>query len=74
MKRKLTQAIAKEYARRLGGKIKKNDYDEFVVTFGRSEYFASDLEDALGTARIMAGTHPNIADAEQYLTDMGVNQ
>jgi len=70
-KSKLTQQIAKEYVGMLGGRLKRNaEYGEYKVTFGADEYFASDLDDAIGTARIMAGGHDRMADAEEYLTLM----
>ena len=65
--RRLTLAIATRYVRILGGRLKPNDFDEFVVTVAGGEYFASDLEDAVATARAMAWTAPARSDADSYL-------
>lgn len=64
---KLTQKIVREYVRRLGGTLKRTDYDDYCVKLAGCEYFTDALDDVLGTARAMCGTHPNIADAEEYL-------
>jgi hypothetical protein len=69
--KKLTQKIVREYIRILGGTFKRSPYGDLVVRFGDSEYFTDDLQDALGTARAMQGSHAEIQRAEQYLTDMG---
>jgi hypothetical protein len=69
--KKLTQKIVREYIRILGGTFKRSTYGDVVVKFGDSEYFTDDLQDALGTARAMQGSHAEIQRAEQYLTDMG---
>lgn len=53
---KLTQKIAREYVRRLGGTFRATGFGDFRVRMGKSEndYFASDLDDAIMTARAMA--------------------
>lgn len=70
-KRKLTQVIAREYIRQLGGKLKRDAaLNEYRVVFGEdNDYFCTDLDDAIGTARIMAGGHQNFEDAERYLVE-----
>lgn len=73
MSRSLTQAIAREYIRRLGGKLRKDEYLDYRVKFEHAEYICYDLHDAIGTARVMAGGHKDFAEAEQYLKDEGVD-
>jgi hypothetical protein len=69
--RKLTQCIARNYISILDGSFRATGFGDFKVRFGTSEYFASDLLDAIETARCMAGSHCRIDDANQYLVDMG---
>lgn len=69
---KLTQAITREYIRRLGGKFRRDDYGDFRVKLDGAEYFCADLDDAIGTARVMAGGHKDFDEAEQYLKDEGI--
>ena len=69
---KLTQKIVREYVRRLGGTFKKTDFDDYCVRLAGCEYFTDALDDVLGTARAMCGTHENIDAAEQYLKDAGI--
>ncbi len=69
---RLTQAIVREFVRTLGGTFKRDAYGDLVVRFGEETYHTTDLEDALGTARCMKGSHPRIDDAEQFLRDMEV--
>lgn len=71
MTRKLTLAITREYVRRLGGKLRKDQHGDWRVTFAGCEYFSADLSDAIGVARVMAGGHPDFADAERYLAETG---
>ena len=67
MQRPLTQKLLREYVRQLGGTLKKTDYDDYVVKLGGCEYYTTDLDDVLGTARAIAGTHPDRAAAERLL-------
>ena len=66
---KLTQSITREFIRRLGGTFRRDSAGDFRVSFNGSTYFAADLADAIGTARAMAGSHPNIESAEQFLAE-----
>ena len=66
---RLTQAIAREYIRRLGGKFRRDQYGDYRVTLQGAEYYCQHLDDAAGTARIMAGSHQDFDRAEQYLKD-----
>lgn len=69
-KTKLTQKVVREFVRRLGGKLKRNiEFDEYVLIFGEHEYFTSDLDDVVGTARVMQGSHPDIEEAEKFLAN-----
>lgn len=75
MPQKLTQKIVREYLSQLGAKLRRNaEYDEYVLVTGHGDkeqtYFTNDLGDVIGTARCMLGSHPNIEQAEEYLTLM----
>ncbi len=61
----VTLRTAKTYVRLLGGTLKLNEYGEYVVRLRDLRYFASDLEDAVGTARLIArdGSLPVSASA-----------
>lgn len=67
---KLTQKIVREYVRMLGGTFRRDEWGDLIVRFGDDTYHTNDLQDALGTARCMKGSHPAIADADEYLATM----
>lgn len=71
---KLTQKVVREYIRHLGGTFGRDGYGDLIVRFGEEVYHTNDLLDALGTARCMKGGHPNIEQAEEYLTSQGVTK
>lgn len=66
---KLTQKVVREYVRILGGTFRRTPAGDLKVKFGEDEYFTDDLNDAIGTARIMKGSHPDIDRAEEYLRE-----
>jgi hypothetical protein len=67
--KKLTQKIAREYVRLLGGTLKRDvEYEEYILRFGRNTYHTDALDDVIGTARAMQRTHFNIEAAEQFLS------
>ncbi len=75
----LTQKIVREYLHFLGARLRRNaEYQEYVLVTGLAKtdqeqtYFTTDLQDVIGTARIMLGGHENIDQAEEYLVAMGV--
>jgi len=72
-KSRLTQAIAREYVRRLGGRLKRDtDWQEYILRFAEHDYHTDSLDDVIGTARAMQGSHPDIDQAEAYLASQGV--
>jgi hypothetical protein len=75
---RLTQAVAREYLRRLGLRLRRNaEYGEYVLVIpegkldGKHEVttlsFHTDLDDIVGTARIVRGSHENFQEAENFL-------
>lgn len=50
----------------LGIKLIHNQ-DGFILKFDNSEYYASDIFDAMQTARVFQGDNPNINIANEYL-------
>lgn len=70
-RQKLTQKIVREYLGMLGARLRRNaEYGEHVLAAGKDTYFSTDLEDAIGTARIMLGGHERFEDAEAHLALM----
>jgi hypothetical protein len=51
----LTIKQGKQIVKALGGSLKKNEYDEYVIKFGKQEYFGGSLSDAIGTAYAITG-------------------
>lgn len=70
--KRLTQAIVRDYLRHVGGKFRKDTFGDYRVTLDGAEYFTQDLDDAICTARVMAGGHPRFEDAEAMLRAMGI--
>lgn len=64
---KLTKKVAVEFVRILGGRLYRDSYGDLRVKFGDQIYFTNDLDDAVGTARIMRGSCDAMEDAEEYL-------
>lgn len=52
---KITIKQAKETVARLGFKLKKNEYGEYVLRGYGCEYFGGSLEDAVETAHVIVG-------------------
>lgn len=67
---KLTWKHVKAYAELLGATVRRTPAGDIAVrpiAGGEDCYFASDLVDALGTMRVMLGSHPKRPNAEQEL-------
>jgi hypothetical protein len=72
---KLTQKIVREYLGMIDCKLRRNvEYNEYVLVHGTGDaettYFSTDLDDIIGTARVMHGSHPSIEQAEEYLASV----
>lgn len=57
----ITLRQAKEAVRTMGGQLRRNEFNEFVIRFKQAdgtvtEYFGGDLTDALETACAITGT------------------
>jgi hypothetical protein len=75
---KLTQRLVKDYLRLLGGTVRRDSYGDLRLKFKSpkgphfdEEYFAQDLEDVIGTARLMKGGHANAEQADEFLYNLG---
>jgi hypothetical protein len=65
---KLTLALAKQYVRALGGSLKRDiEWEEYILRIGDGTYHTDSLEDAIGTARVYFGSHPDLETAERIL-------
>ena len=75
-KPRLTQKVAKELIAMLGGKLIRNtEWDEYIVRTGPEEtYHCNDLSDAVGTALVFFGSHPEAENVKTILAGYSLGE